>query len=162
MAMFLATSAFAWVDNPTGGPQNTSVYYLTGCGTFTSGDVVVLQTTSPTFWGREVTACATIGTLIYGVIIDGTAWNNEEIDDGVWAKVQTHGYTPKIRVRGGSATTANTAGLVCSNQKWQAIDGETAALEGSTINVSSNTIALEAFSAVQGNDTGNIKALLNW
>ena len=113
VAIFLmASSAYAWVNTENNGPQNVVICYAITGAPMTSGNVVVLSTTSATrtveFPGREVTGTATQGSAIYGVVIDTENYTAGEMNTGKFIRVQTHGYCPIIN----TASAAITGGAI--------------------------------------------------
>jgi hypothetical protein len=164
VAIFLATSAFAWVQT-TEGPKKTGSYYVTDFGsTITSGDVVVLQTTSPTHWGKEVTCSTTAGLPIYGVIVQDTMPSATDLAAGAWIRIQTHGYCPIVKLAQGAAVTAHSSKLVTSEFFGEAT---TCRMLNEVPNgkvddlVTGNIVALESTKA-HTEDVTTIKALLGW
>ena len=153
VAMLLAVNAYGWVLNDSYGPQNETTCYMIGTGPITSGDVVVLQTTSPTYPGREVTGGTTANDTIYAVVTDTKNYTNEEMIPGRWVVVRTHGYVDKIRVidEGGNAIGALDA-LATSSTRF-------AALQASDGNITGNAVAMEAFQ-VDDSGRGTISAYL--
>ena len=93
----MASSAYAWVETADNGPQQITVCWIRGTATAVSGSVVVLNTATPTYPGKEVTGSTTAGNQIYGVI-DGTGADLTELANGKWVRVQTYGYVPIIRL----------------------------------------------------------------
>jgi hypothetical protein len=146
LTVFVATSAFALVDTENG-PVNITNCWATGTGPMTSGNVVVLQTSSPTYWGREVTGSTTSGQQIYGVVVDTEDYTGAEMASGKWIRVQTSGYCPIIRVNtgaNGGVDVAVTDGLYCSGTAMRA---------ASSGGVTGNVVALSTISAGSGNGT---------
>ena len=111
-SFFLATSAFALVDSESG-PINYTSVYVTDMGDMTSGDVVILKTTTPTYWGREVTGTTTPGLPIYGVVLGEPT--RADCAAGTWIRVQTSGYCPIVKLDSRSAVTANA--VICTGGK---------------------------------------------
>jgi len=112
---FLATMSVFALNETNTGPQHITTCYITGMGALTSGDCVVLQTTSPTYWGREVTGSTAVGIAPYGVVLDSVTAANASA--GTWIRVQTHGYTGAANVvaplgRSADATASVNQGLV--------------------------------------------------
>lgn len=105
----MATSAYAWVESDNG-PQHETNCYAIGTTAMTSGNVVVLSTTSGTrtvvYPGKEVTGTTTQGSAVYGVVVDTTNYSGIEMSTGRWIKVQIYGYCPII------ATETTTAGAI--------------------------------------------------
>lgn len=145
----MATSAFALTSTEYG-PVNVEICYVTDMGEIVSGDVVVLQTTSPTYWGKEVTGSTTTDLPIYGVSLS----NISAVTGGFsgYIKVQTYGYCPIVRLTTYTNTTARQTSLRTSGVQGKA----TAAGSG----VSGNTTALET-ATTDANSTHIIKAFLN-
>jgi len=170
VAFFLATNAWALVETAENGPQHITSCYITGAGPVVSGDVVILQTTSPSYIGKEVTGSVVAGLAIYGVVVDGRQYTSEEIADGQWVRVQTYGYCSIVKMRQGFAVTAATAGarLVTSGAVWKAVPIETYEHEnpssGTGITVTGNTVALETKASEdgEGGDSDTVEAWLSW
>lgn len=148
VALLLCGSAYALNETADNGPQNVTVCYGKDLN-LVSGDVVVLQTTSPTYPGKEVTGSTTAGQQIYGIVV-GNVGSSVATSSGGNFRVQTHGYCPIIKVTtaGGSDTKAAIAvgdGLSISNTSNRAGG------QGATA-VTYNVIALEAVT-LDGNTT---------
>jgi len=124
VAFFLATNVWAALVESTQGPQFITTCYITDMGDMTSGDVVVLQTTSPTYWGREVTGTTTAGLMIYGVCVDDPTAT--ECANGTWIRVQTTGYCPIVKMDSRTAVTVNTSILSTGGQIFSAAAGNEA------------------------------------
>lgn|SRR3990167_4819752 len=149
VAIFLmATSVHALSETETG-PQEITVCYMTGTSDVVSGSVVVLQTTSPTYIGREVTGTTTEALDIYGVVVDTNNYTPEDMASGKWVRVQTYGYTPIVRVDTSAASRSVTAGngLYTSGTVFRAVTagagcvtGNVAAMETSTANGTTATV----------------------
>lgn len=145
IALLLSGSAHAWV-NTIEGSKNVEVCYVVDMHALTSGDVVVLQTTSPTYWGREVTGTTTAGLPIYGVVLQELS--TAAAKAGAFVRVQTKGYTPIVKCVGDLAISAND-GLLTSDTVFNAVGSGN----------SSNTVALESKTESDG-DGMIIKAFL--
>lgn len=172
VAILLATSAYALVETDQAGPQNITSCYIVGAGPITSGNVVILQTSSPTYYGAEVTGTATAGQQFYGVVVDSKNYTSEDIASGEWLTVQTYGYCPLVKMAGNTAVTAATAGahLVTSGEVWKAASSEEQIVSGETegTTVTGSTIALESLrgnlspAGKAGGGGHTIKAFLKW
>ncbi len=163
VAIFLmATSAYAEVDTDNG-PISITTAYAVGTPAMTSGSVVVLQTTSPTYWGREVTGSTTKGMAIWGVVVDSTNYTGIEMISGKWLRIQTKGYCPIVRMESGISTTANNAVLVTSGTSLKATTCSELAINNGnkTPQVTGTTIALESLASQAKNSTHIIKAVIN-
>ena len=166
VAMLLATTAYAWQDTEEG-PINITSCWIDNEANLVSGDVVVLQTTSPTFPGREVTTTTTAGLPIYGVVLGDPTAN--DCDDGSWIRIQTHGYTPNVRIAKNAAVTAGTTFLVTSSEYGRATSGEELK-NGLSANpyVSGASVVLETAKgsnyplAAPGQGGNAVSAMLSW
>ncbi len=82
----MATPAFAFVETANNGPENVTTCFAIGTAAMTSGNVVVLSTTSGTrtveFPGKEVTGTTTQGSAIYGVVIDTNTYTPAQMVQG--------------------------------------------------------------------------------
>lgn len=148
---FLATCAFG-LNETQEGPQHITNAYMEGVGPLTSGSVVILETSSPTKDG-QVTGCATTGVPIYGVVVDTTDYDEDDLDDGGYVRVQLYGYTPIIRIAGSESATVAAQGLYCSGTKWMAANA-------GTTEVSGNAIAFDATVGLENNQI--IDGFLYW
>ena len=110
--LMIATSAFAWTSTDNG-PVHIETCYITDMGDLVSGDNVILQTSSPTYWGREVTQTTSQGKPIYGIILGDPQL--ADCASGTWVRVQTYGYCPIVKLDAGAAVTANSSYLVTSD-----------------------------------------------
>jgi hypothetical protein len=168
ISFLVATSVFAWVATEYGS-TNVEACYVVNEADLVSGDVVILQTTSPTHWGREVTTTTTEGLPIYGVVLgDPTA---TKCDSGTWIRVQTHGYCPTVKLATYTAVTVNTSYLVTSSEYGRAV--AVPDINGVATETTGNSVALESRKA-QSSNSGDfeadgttfsgstIRALLNW
>lgn len=154
VAIFLmATSAYAVSETETG-PQNITTCYIKGTAALTSGSVVVLQTSSPTYWGREVTGTTTAGLPIYGVVVDTTDYSTIDMITPRWVRVQTIGYTPIVKLRAAGADTTFTANLTGLATSATVFHATTASF------VSGNVVALETKTLGFGQSNHTTKALL--
>ena len=140
VAIFLmATSAYAWVETENG-PQLKTSCWIKGVGSCTSGNVVILQTSSPTYPGREVTFTTTNGLKIYGIITDTTNYDANDLDSGKYVDVLTYGYetvvyegnqTFSVGDALGTSTTRGRAAILADVQTT----GGCVALEAGTVAV---------------------------
>jgi hypothetical protein len=144
VAIFLATSAYALVETENG-PQHIIPCWMTGTAACTSGNVVVLQTSSPTYPGKEVTGTTTVGLPIFGVVVESTNYTATDMAGGKWIRVQTCGYCPIVKLDPNAAVTANSSVLVTSDTLF-------------TANSTSEVNYLNAGSRVTGVNTGNTVA----
>ena len=97
IAVMLLIAASASARNMSdNGPIEIETVWIVDMGDLTTGDVVVLKTTSPTYPGREVTSTTTTGLPIYGVLLDNPT--AAECIKGTWVRIQTAGYCDFIRV----------------------------------------------------------------
>lgn len=161
VAIFLmASSAYAWVETADNGPENVTTCFAIGTAAMTSGNVVVLTTTSATrtveFPGKEVTGTTTQGSAIYGVVIDSNTYTPAQMVQGRYIKVQTYGYCPIIKVDGtaaaGSGAIAIGDGLSASTSLFHA------GLNGATGGrVTGSIVAFQARAVAGGTLTGFIK-----
>ena len=127
VAIFLmASSAYAMVETANNGPQQETTCYVRGIGNCTSGNVVVLTTTSATrtveFPGREVTFSTTQGNKIYGIVTDTTDYDMNDLDGGKYIKVLVHGYAGAV-VAGDIASITRGSTLVTSATRGRATYG---------------------------------------
>src|SRR3990167_3849208 len=138
VAIFLmATSVHALSETETG-PQEITVCYMTGTSDVVSGSVVVLQTSSPTYIGREVTGTTTEALDIYGVVVDTNNYTPEDMVGGKWVRVQTYGYTPIVRVNTVGARSVTVGdGLYTSGTVFRAVTAAAGCVTG-------NVAAMEA------------------
>jgi len=152
VAIFLmASSAYAWVETSNNGPQCVTTCYMVGTNPPVSGSVVVLQTTSPTYPGKEVTGSTTVGERIYGVVVDGNSYTGVDMIAGKWIKVQTSGYVPIIRTdtaTGGASVVTAGDGLSTSGIALKAAG---CGVPGA--NVTQNAVAFSAATADQASAT---------
>jgi hypothetical protein len=162
VAFVIAFAGIASALNETNenGPQHITACYIVGAGPVTSGDVVVLKTSSPSYYGGEVTGSNTAGLPIHGVVVDSRSYTSEEIADGKWVKVQVYGYCSIVKIKSGTTVTAGSAFLVTSHDRFKATN-VSALNSRETSFVTGNDIALEAKTAGI-NDTHTIKAWLSW
>lgn len=156
VALLLAGSAYALVETSSNGPQNITSCYMIGTEQCTSGSVVVLQTTSSTYPGREVTGSVTQGQQIYGVVVDTRNLTVEEMALGQFVRVQTYGYCPIIRTTsdatdGGHAIVVGD-GLVTSLDMFKAC----------TLNASTTANAVSLDAKTINQDTGTVAGILGW
>ena len=151
VAIFLATSAWALVETADNGPQNITTCYVIGVGPIASGNVVVLQTTSPTYPGKEVTGSVTIGNAIYGVVVESEPLVEVDTVGGAWVRVQTYGYCSNIK-KSTEGTITATHGLTTSATKYAAASGGAAAA------VTGNAVAFTTVGPVGT----QIDGFLNW
>jgi len=141
----IATTAGA-LNESDYGPQNVTLCYITDMGAaLTSGDAVVMQTSSPTYPGREVTGTNAVGVAPYGVLLaDTDAQSAADKANGCWVKVLTHGYAPVNVVSAldtpqATATAGHTlvmAGRSVANSRLYAnkvMSTGTASTSGSTV-----------------------------
>ena len=144
--LFIATTGYAmsYTDN---GVVNIDSCYVTDMHALVSGDVVVLQTTSPTYWGREVTGSTTADQVIHGVVLG--EYTTSQCKAGTWIRVQTYGYCPIVKVVRNSAITLLNTRLATSGTVFRASGAST---------TSGNTVALESVTSPK--DTTTIKAYL--
>ncbi len=145
VAIFLATNVYALNETDQHGPQHITTCYIVGAGPVTSGNAVVLQTSSPTYYGAEVTGTATAGLAIHGVVVDTRNYTSEEIANGKWITVQLHGYCPLVKLATRGSVTANAVvgqTLSTSGEKWR-------------VNSTSEVQANAPYACVSG-DTGAI------
>lgn len=170
VAIFLATSAYALVETNQAGPQNITVCYAVGTGPMTSGNVVVLETSSPTYYGAQVTGTTEGGLPIYGVVVDGNNYTSEEMAAGKWMRVQTYGYNEAIKFMG--AVTVNDAGMVLctSPELWRATSTiemeagvETKPVSGCTAITLESKVVNLSFGSKSNSGAGfTIKGFLRW
>ncbi|MFH1625264.1 MAG: hypothetical protein ABID54_08950, partial [Pseudomonadota bacterium] len=116
VAIFLmASSVYAWVETSNNGPQNVVECYARGTAAMTSGNVVVLSTTSATrtveFPGKEVTGSTVQGSAIYGVVIDNNTYTPAQMASGRYIKVQTYGYCPIIKTSTNTSVAAGSGAI---------------------------------------------------
>lgn len=160
IALLITGSAYGLNETATNGPQNITSCYIVGTGPLTSGNIVALQTTSPTYPGREVTLTSTRGEHIYGIIVDTDNKTVEDVVPGIYVRVLTYGYYDAIRVNTvsgyGAAAVAVGEGLVASDVVGVACSNE--APNGGT--VTATAIALSTQSAAQA--SGTVEGFLNW
>ena len=134
----MASSAYAFVAGENG-TQNIETVFVTDMGDLVSGDIVILQTTSPTYPGREVTGTTTAGLPIFGVVLgdpEATA-----CAAGTWIRIQTYGYCPIIKCQTTTPLLGITAGqhLYTSNRMFEAASSGSA-----TVGVTGNIVIMEA------------------
>lgn len=154
VAILLATNVYALVETDQHGPQNITSCYVTDMSDLVSGDVVILQTTSPTYYGAEVTSTTTAGQEIYGVVVGDPTL--EKCRDGGWINVQTYGYCSIVMVN----TYNETA--VAALDSLRTSTTSKVATPSSDVGVSGNTIALEAFTLPSTTAGTPVKAFLKW
>lgn len=159
---FMATSAYA-LNETDNGPQNITVCWATGTTDMTSGNVVILQTTSPTYWGREVTGTTTEGLKPYGIVVDGTSYSGAEMSTGKWIRVQTYGYCPIVRLSTIRAVTANSSHLITSSQLFRVSSHNeyNSRVGNNNGGVTGNSVALESLSG-RNAENQTFKAWLGW
>lgn len=150
VAIFLATSAWALVETADNGPIHITTCYVNGVGPIASGNVVVLQTTSPTYPGKEVTGSTTIGDPIYGVVVQSDPLTAVQTDGGAWVRVQTFGYCSNIK-KSTEGTITVAHGLTTSATKWAVADGGAAAA------VTGNAISLDTVGPTGTQITGYLE-----
>ena len=134
VAIFLmASSAYAWVETANNGPQQETVCFITGVGTCTSGNVVVLQTAAAaTYPGKEVTFSTTNGDRIYGVVVDTRDFDANDLDSGGFIKVQTYGFNNNMLIAGDSAIAVGN-GIGTSTTRGRATLGAATAVTFHTV-----------------------------
>jgi len=157
IALLIAGSAYGLNETAENGPQNITSCYMVGTTDTTSGNVVVLRTTSPTYPGKEVTYSTTIGQAIYGIIVDTTNYSGADMVGGKWVRVQTYGRYDGVKCDtsvGGTRTVSAGSVLVCSETAGAATvmspyydDSETVSV--GVITANSAVLALETVGIVE-------------
>uniref|UniRef100_A0A6M3L2K3 Uncharacterized protein n=1 Tax=viral metagenome TaxID=1070528 RepID=A0A6M3L2K3_9ZZZZ len=156
VALLLAGSAYALNETASYGPQNITSCFAKDMN-LVSGDVVVLQTTSPTYPGREVTGSSTVDQQIYGIVVDGNVPASVATSEGGFVRVQTYGYCPIINVTTGGAYEVKAAIAVGDGLSTSGLSNR-AGGQGATA-VTFNVVALEAVS-LAGSTT--ISGWISW
>jgi hypothetical protein len=107
--------------------------------------VVILQVTSPTYPGKEVTGSVTNGCKIFGVVSDQNTYSGNDMISGKWVNVQTYGYVPNIRVTtaGGGVGQTVTAGdgIFTSATSMVGRSGGAGVVTGTVISLQTTTAA---------------------
>lgn len=164
LSIFVATSAFAALVETDNGPKFFTTVYVTGLGELVSGDCVILQTTSPTYEGAEVTGTATAGLLIYGVVV-GDGCTETAGNAGTYVTIQTYGYCPIVRLAEGAAVSAGTTIVMAGDSNFGArgaVDLNVDTGNHFQESITGNSIALEDVNDGSGGDTWTFKAFLSW
>jgi len=157
-AIFLLATSASALNLTDNGTQHIELCYITDMGQMTSGDVVILQTSSPTYWGREVTGTTSQGLHIFGVCLDTPT--RAQCAAGTWIRVQTSGYCPIVKM--GKAVTANESMLCTDNRMFRATGHEESSSEcgGSIATVTGSSVVLETKRDSGATGTETVKAFL--
>lgn len=153
--LMMATSSYALNETHQAGPQNITECYAVGTTAMTSGNVVVLQGSSPTYPGAEVTGTSVAGHRIYGVVVDQNNYSAIDMVNGKWIRVQTYGYNSAVKVGTGNGTAVGP--LTCITASATPMVGQVAV--GSLGQVTSNVVSLESKTIAA---SSTIKAFQSW